>query len=443
MHKAKSILLLITALLGLALAACQSATPGAEQDTVYGDLDELDPSGTLVVYWHALTDADEDRMLEMIDDFNATNAWNITVVGEYQGDPETLYDKVIAGLPTDQLPSLVMSDLSVAAAYAAQDVAIELSPYLRSKKWGFTPSELNDFFPSALTSERLPQFQNQSYSLPSCRSLQVLYYNDDWLKELGYDAPPQTWDDFRQVACAASQPTDGLFGFEMGMDSSIFTSLLATQDTPLLNAGATEYTLGGARGRASLQLLQGLISDGCALWETEEGQLADFSAGRILFTIDSTAQLSAYERRVAADANFAWSLAELPHTTDLPLVGVYGSSTAILHNTPEEQLAAWLFVKWLSEPAQQAQWSQEAACYPVRRSAFEEMGTYLEENLQYSLASQLLEHTWIAEPGVTAYATCRAEIGRMLYAVTAGESVDEWLSATLEICNQALTDAVR
>ncbi len=444
MYVAKSPqLLLILTVLSLCLTACQSETPGADQDSPYGDVEKLDPSGALVIYWHALTGADEDRLLEMIDDFNANNGRGVTVVGEYHGDLEIIHDRVMDGLLTDQLPSLVMTRPSLAAAFAAQDVTVPLNPYLKSGNWGFAGAERDDFYPSALALDGLPQFKNQLYSFPACRSLQVLYYNADWLKELGFDSPPQTWVEFRAMACAASEPVDGRFGFELGMDSSIFNSLLATQDIPLLNSGATAYTLGGEEGHTALQFLQDLINDGCTLWETEEGHLLDFGAGKILFAIDSTDQLSAYQEVTANGANFAWSLTNLPHTTDEPVLGVEGVSSAILRSTPEEQLAAWLFIKWMAEPEQQARWAQQAGCFPTRRSALEEMEGYLEEHPQYGLASQLLEHKWITEPGVTAYALCRAEIGRMLYAVTAGESVDQWLSDTLSLCNQALADAMK
>ena len=67
------------------------------------------------------------------------------------------------------------------------------------------------------------------------------------------------------------------------------------------------------------------------------------------------------------------------------------------------------------------------------------MTTYLEEHPRYSAATQLLEEVWVTEPSLTGYPECGAEIGRMLNAVTAGESLDEWLSVTLLKCNQSLT----
>jgi ABC-type glycerol-3-phosphate transport system substrate-binding protein len=407
------------------------------------DIESIDPSGALVIYWHPLKGSERDYLLQMIDDFNAQNPWDITVVGEFQGDPDTLGQRILTGASVNQLPTLVMAQPGQVANYAAAQIAVDLAPYLGSKSWGFSQTELNDFYPVALDGERLPQFENRLFSFPCCRSLQVLYFNVDWLKELGYDEPPDTWETFREIACAASNPAEGLFGFEMGMAGHIFTSLLAAQDIPLLDETATSYTLGEAQGRSALEFLDDLINDGCAVWETDEGQLADLSAGSILFAVDSTMELNRYLRAVNEESGFDLAVAPLPHSTEQPVVEVRGFSNVILQSEPKEQLAAWLFIQWLAEPAQQARWAGYRVCFPTRRSTFEELGTYLEENPLYGQAARLLEEEWVTEPPVTGYSDCRAEIDRMLYAVTAGEDVAQWLASTRAYCNQTLSPTPR
>jgi multiple sugar transport system substrate-binding protein len=433
-------LLVSAVVLASLLGACQSDS-ATDRDAVHGDLEELNPRGALVVYWHALTGTDEDRLLEMIDDFNTGNPWDITVVGEYQGAPETIYRRIVEHLASGKLPSMVMIEPSLALAYATHEAAVPLSAYWESDKWGFKRSERDDFFPSALASGSLPQFEGERFGFPACRSLQVLYYNVDWLKELGYDAPPQNWDEFRLMACAASNPEEGRYGFEFGMDSSLLVNILAARDVPIFDENAGAYTLGGGQGRVILDFLKSLIQNRCAQWETASGPLADFSAGEVLFTVGSSADLPTYRHTVSEGANFDWSLALLPYTTEQASVGVYGNSLAILPKTPKEKLAAWLFIKWLAEPEQQARWSQDAACFPTRQSALTVMEDDLADFPQYRLAAQFLTQQWITEPIVTAYPTCRAEIGRMIYAVTAGEDVGQWLDDTRDLCNQALEDA--
>jgi multiple sugar transport system substrate-binding protein/sn-glycerol 3-phosphate transport system substrate-binding protein len=426
--------------LSLSQSACQAETPVQAQGTLHGDLQTLDPSGALVIYWHAFTGQEEMHLLEMIDDFNASNPWSITVVAENVGDTPSLYRQIAAGLASEKVPNLVSTEPSLTAAYALQEAIVPLSPYLESRKWGLTRVEENDFFPSALSTERTPQLEDELFSVPLCRSLQLLYYNVDWLKELGYEDPPATWEGFQEMACAASQPAEGLYGFELGMQSSLFTDLLATQGVSPLTASSDRYTLGGEQGRAALQFLQTLVADGCASWETEMATSLNFAAGQVLFAIDSTALIPTYATLVEQGANFDWHVSLLPQATEEPVVGVGGPSLAILHTSPEEQLAAWVFVRWLLEPQQQARWTQKAACFPVRETALAEMEEYGVANTQQRAATQYLDQSWVPEPGVPAYATCRAAIARTLYAVTAGESIEQWLAQTRNDCNQSLTD---
>jgi multiple sugar transport system substrate-binding protein len=421
------------------VGGCQAILPSTGQAAATRGLADVSPERALVVYWHPLAGADEAKLLEMIDTFNQTNPWHITVVGEHHtSDLDALYNKVVAGISTDQLPSLVMTEPRLTAGYAANEIAVPLDPYLKSKDWGFTTEELADFFPDALTTSRLPQYENQLFSLPCCRDFQALYYNVDWLKELGYEEPPQTWEAFNKMACAASNPAEGRFGFEMGMDSSIFTSLLATQDIPLTNTGATAFTLGGDQGREALQYLQGLFSQGCANWESEQSQVTGFGEGRSLFVIDSTAHLDTYRDAVASEGNFVWSLAALPHTTDEPLMRVYGPAATILRTNPQEQLAAWLFLKWFTEPEQQARWTRAINTLPIRASAADLLEDDFAENPLYERAFGLLKHDIVTEPGVTGYGECRDVINEMLTAVANLEDPATWLADTARKCNDSL-----
>ena len=47
---------------------------------------------------------------------------------------------------------------------------------------------------------------------------------------------------------------------------------------------------------------------------------------------------------------------------------VYGPSYTMLKSTPEKQLAAWLFARWLLSPENQAQWVEATGLLPLRTS---------------------------------------------------------------------------
>ena len=127
-------------------------------------------------------------------------------------------------------------------------------------------------------------------------------------------------------------------------------------------------------------------------------------------------------------------------------MNVYGASLAILKTTPQQQLAAWLFLKWMSEPEQQARWAGVTGYYPTRRSAADLLATYFSENPPYAKAFEFLSYDYGATPSVTGYDECRSAIEEMLTAVMGGQEAGQGagqgagapLDAAVARCNESL-----
>ena len=71
-----------------------------------------------------------------------------------------------------------------------------------------------------------------------------------------------------------------------------------------------------------------------------------------------------------------------------------GDDLVLLKSIPQRQLAAWLFVRWLSEPPQTARWAIATGGLPLRRSATQgpELTAWLAEHPQYAEALALLPY---------------------------------------------------
>ncbi len=110
----------------------------------------------------------------MIDDFNATNEWGITVQGKHVGSDGEIYNKIISGIPLGEVPDIAVAYQNQAATYVTQGAIVELTPYIESSKWGFTDEERDDFFPFVELGDYLPQFDGR-YGFPPHRSMEVLY----------------------------------------------------------------------------------------------------------------------------------------------------------------------------------------------------------------------------------------------------------------------------
>ncbi|MCK4471013.1 MAG: extracellular solute-binding protein [Anaerolineae bacterium] len=417
---------------------------------IYGEIENLDPSGQVVTYWYQHTGSREELMLSLIDEFNRTNEWSITVQGESQGGYDDLYQKIVAGIPANQLPSMAVAYQNQAATYAVQEALVALDPYVESEQWGYTEAELDDFFPIALGADYLPQFEAR-YGWPPYKSMEVMYYNEDWLAELGYDGPPETWEEFAEMSCAAiEQPFSGatgegaVLGYEYSIDASRFATFAFSRGGNIINENGTGYVFNDAAGLEALTFLKDLDDRGCAAVVTERyGDQTDFGAGRVLFTISSISGLPYYGQAVDEGAGFNWSVNPPPHSADrdAPRMNIYGASQSICVSTPEEQLAAWLFIKWTSEAEQQATWASSTGYFPTRQAAADLLADYFAEHPTYEKAFTFMSMDYGIESPVAGYDECRAAVAEMLIAVMGGEDAQAQLESTVAACNEYLADA--
>ena len=179
-----------------------------------------------------------------------------------------------------------------------------------------------------------------------------MYYNMDWLTELGYDAPPATPEEFKEMACAATAnpysgaTAEGSLGYQLSVDASRFASWTFAFGGDMFDYENNLYDVNSDAAVAAFEFLQDLFDEGCATIVTERyGDQTDFGNGTLLFTVGSSSGLPYYRSAVEGGANFDWSVAALPNT-GTPKQDVYGASISIPKSTPERQLAAWLFVKY-------------------------------------------------------------------------------------------------
>jgi ABC-type glycerol-3-phosphate transport system substrate-binding protein len=210
----------------------------------------------------------------------------------------------------------------------------------------------------------------------------------------------------------------------------------------MISGDGAAYVFDGAEGLESLTYLQSLLIDGCATAKMERfGDRVDFGAGEVLFAIGSFSDLRQYHTAVDDGAGFNWSISPLPSSLDERTVLVHGPSLLIFKATPEKQLASWLFLKWFTEPGQQARWARATNSLPVRVSAVDLLEETFAENPQYAKGVSFIDNELANDPGVTGYGECRDAIEEMLTAVIELEHPETWLTSTENACNASLEEA--
>ncbi len=451
--------LLITAFVMSACAPAAPATevpaaeqPAAEQPAAPAEApavdawENVDPSGQTVLFWHQHTREREAALLEIVDEFNKTNEYGITVVAEYQGSYGDIFNKMLTFMNTADAPELVVAYQNQAATYQLANALVDMNGMVNSPKWGLTEEEQADFFPGFFAQDVFPNFDNARLAFPPNRSAEVMYYNMEWLKELGYDAPPATPEQFKEMACkAAKQPfskstAEGSVGYELSIDASRFASWTFAFGGDVYDYENNQYTYNSEAGQKAMAFLQDLFKSGCATLVTENyGDQTDFGAGKLLFSVGSSSGLPFYQSAVDAGAQFEWSIAPLPYTTAEPVINVYGASVSIPKNTPEEELAAWLFLKHYTGAEAQAKWAIASQYFPVRASVAENLKDYFAEQPAYKTGFDMLQYGYF-EPPVPGYDFARDMIEEGMAAIADGADVASTLEATNKDANASLAE---
>jgi multiple sugar transport system substrate-binding protein len=408
-------------------------------------LDDLDPTGAEVIFWYQHSREREDELLALIDEFNRSNDYGITVKGEYAGGYNDIYNKMIVGLQSGSVPDLLVAYQNQARAYFGAEGVVDLQPYIESASWGITEADRSDFFSAFLQQDRVGAAQ---ICFPPNRSMEVLYYNASWLDELGFAGPPTTWEEFATMCRVAhdrpfskSADKSRSLGFMLEIDASRMASMVFSRGGSFVNQDQTAYTLNTPEMAAALQMMRELTSEGAVAVVGEDyGDQKEFSVGQVLFNLRSSSGLPFYRSAVEQDGvGFAWDVTHPPHGPAGPVVNVYGASLAVGRTTPERQLAAWLFVRWFTQSAQQARWVRISNYFPVRKSTAQALTDYFEQSPQYRSAYDLLDYGR-SEPSVEGYQHVRRMIQDAVVAALNGEDTPTVLARLEAEANRALRE---
>jgi len=248
------------------------------------------------------------------------------------------------------------------------------------------------------------------------------------------------------MACkAAQQPyskatAEGSRGYELSIDASRFASWTFAFGGDVFNYETGEYAYNSDAAVQAMQFLQDLFNEGCATIVTERyGDQTNFGAGTTLFTVGSSSGMPYYKSAVEEGANFQWSVAPIPHTTDEPVQNIYGASLSITKSTPEKELASWLFIKYFTSPEVQAKWAKVSNYFPVRASVAESMTDYFDANPAYKTAFELLPYGK-TEPPTPGYDFVRDMVGEAMAAIADGAEVQPTLDKLNADANQNLQE---
>jgi multiple sugar transport system substrate-binding protein/sn-glycerol 3-phosphate transport system substrate-binding protein len=375
---------------------------------------EAEALNSLVVdVWHPFYGAPSSLFESQVEEFNSTNPWGIRVQSKSFQNYTELYEQASAAVHGPDRPDVIIGLPEYAVEWHAQEAVLDLNPYVNDPLYGLSGSEITDF-PSVFWEQ--DQVGDVRLGMPAQRTARLLLYNQTWANELGFDDPPADASEFREQACEANQfmrsdadpQNDGQGGWLIDTHPITNLSWMLAFD-----GGAQEsqgFRFLRPENIEAARFVKGLSEDDCA-WKTQNVEpLSRFVNRLALFATASLEELPDLARAFASAGNTdEWTVLAFPGVADSALV-VYGSSYILFESDDPEQLAAWLFVRWLLSPENQADWVNSAGLFPLQASTMSLLSDYAAGHPQWTQAVNLLPQGRIT-PQLAAWRTVRVALG--------------------------------
>ena len=416
------------------------------QPTSSLEVDRSDLNGLTLTFWHPWSGETGAAIQQSIENFNATNDFGITVESTYQGSFNSLYERIEAAEPAAGLPNLAVgANYQIQSWITSGKPVTGLNTFVNDPEWGYSTQELADFY-----SVFLEQDVNQQnrFGFPAVRSAPLIFYNTTWAKELGFSSPPSTSEEFKEQACAAAGANnsndlpqdDGSGGWLINTTPGGILSWMYAFGSSIIDPDGSGYQFNTPQSESSFLFLKDLFDQGCAWEVTESPAEIEFANRRALFITgslsDLTYQASEFERASNSDA---WTVTGFPTPQGEAVIIVNGPSFVMFAGTPEENLAAWLVIKWLSSPEQQAKFVESRGSFPTRASAMDFLGSYARENPQWAAAQELLAKAQ-PEPGLESWRVVRWILGDVGTQIFRYYFTPDRIPATLELMDETAAE---
>ncbi len=367
-------------------------TPTQSQATIGANETKLD--GMQIHFLHPWSGAIESELALMVDQFNQTNDWGIHVIMNSPGSAGMAAQMMWELIEEGKTPNVVAAPISLLLAVDEKEkVVADLELYISSLKYGMTPALREDYSPIFWDEDNV---DGKQYAIPAQRTATVMIYNSSWANELGYDHAPVTPDEFQQQVCAANAvqrkdsdfTNDGIGGWIINTSSTVLLNWLEAFNADIYDNQDLRFS--SPESEDAFSFLFGLARKSCA-WVGKLPQPYEYFARR------QTLIYSGQLQDIQMQANFMqrtgskdeWQAISFPGLETRPVI-TSGFSYAILQSDPSKDLAAWLFIRWLSEPAQQARMLKVSGTLPLGQQVMTQMVEYGQANPQWKQAVENL-----------------------------------------------------
>lgn len=333
----------------LGLAACGDKESKAKKDDAIQTKIE---KKTTITFWHAMNGPQEEALKKLTTDFEKANP-NIEVKLQNQSQYSDLQAKINSTLQSPKdLPTITQAYPGWLYSAAKDDLLVNLKPYIDNKEIGWKDQE--QITPSLMKGA---QIDGKQYGIPFNKSTEVLYYNADMLKEYGVEVP-KTMDELKQAAKTIYEKSNGEV---VGAGFDVLNNYYVTG---MKNAGQNftdKINFDGKASKAVIKYYADGVKDGYFRTAGSDRYLSGpFANKKVAMFIGSISGEAIVKKTI--DGKFNYGIAKYPTKYTMQ----QGTDIYMFKNASKAQrTAAFLYMKFLAEPSNQAYWAKSTGYMPI------------------------------------------------------------------------------
>lgn len=327
-----------------------------------------------VAFWHGMGQLNQAIIDGYITGFKALFP-NVNITQLPQGGYDDLASKTAQAIRAGTAPALVQTYPDHVAGYLEAQAVVNMSGYACSTSPEIS-IDLNDFVDSYIQ-ENMQWGSDALYGIPFNKSTEVLVYNKTRFDEWGISVPSgraPSWDEVAAWAQTIKDET-GKFAFAYDSSENLFITLTRQwggQYTTRTGAKVRDKVLfNNDQTKAALQYYKDKRADGLFTLPLEWEKSFASDALKVEDTFMAVGSSGGINYNVPANNAFEVGVLPIPQKSEeTKSVIQQGTNLTILADTtPEQRLASWLFIRYVTNIENTIHWAMETGYMPVRKSA--------------------------------------------------------------------------
>lgn len=447
MKKFLAIIMLLALTMTMLFSCGPKPTPDPDTDKKVGNFEVpeggYDGSEVTITFYHTMGSNLTDVLENYIAEFNKLYP-NIHIVHTKIGGYDDVRDQISTEITTGAQPNIAYCYPDHVALYNLAGSVITLDNLINStvevtradgtkETLGLTEAQIADFIEGYYNEGR--QFgDGLMYTMPLSKSTEVLYYNATFFAEHNL-TPPTTWEEMEEL-CKKIKEIDPK-SIPLGYDSEAnwFITMCEQYGSPYTSATGDHFLFDNETNRNFVKMFREWYQKG---YLTTQKIYGAYTSGLFTSTNEVKSYMSigssagATHQRPTANADgsypFDVGIATIPQVSETnKKVISQGPSLCVFkkaNQNPQEVVASWLFVKYLTTTVEfQAEFSMASGYVPVIKSVSENE-TYKEfidganggTNIAALSAKVCLEQeeAYYTSPAFNGSSTARDQVGALL-----------------------------